>query len=163
MKLIFIALLFPVAVQASGENCLKEKKTAVCDKKLVQERVEWACKLVEEKGSAALSEIKAMRFDCCNENNYVWINTVEDAPKMVMHPIKPMLDGKDLSNNADPNGKKLFVEFVKAVRVKPKGDWVEYHWTKGGEADATPKISWVRSCKPKDTSQEWVVGSGTWK
>ena len=32
---------------------------------------------------------------------------------MVMHPIKPELDGKDLSSFADPNGKKIFVEFAK--------------------------------------------------
>ncbi len=30
-----------------------------------------------------------------------------------MHPIKPELDGADLTQNKDPNGKFLFVEFVK--------------------------------------------------
>ena len=74
----------------------------------------------------------------------------------------PMLDGTDLTNNADPDGKKLFVEFVKAVQTKPNGAWVRYKWTKLGESDPTPKKSWVRKCKAKDSPDDWVVGSGTW-
>lgn len=162
-KLLVFSLLVPFFAVAAGENCLNDKKTAVCDKKLVQERVEWACKLVTEKGKEAIPEINTMRYDCCNENNYVWINTLEDKPFMVVHPIKPKLNGTDISENEDPDKKKLFVEFVKAVKAKPKGDWVSYRWTKGGEADPTPKESWVKECKPKGEKISWVVGSGTWK
>jgi methyl-accepting chemotaxis protein len=84
------------------------------------------------------------------------------TPKMIMHPIKPQLDGTDLTKNVDTTGKFLFVEFVKAVEKKPAGDWVEYSWTKLGEADPSPKKSWVRSCKAKGQKAGWVVGSGTW-
>ena len=33
---------------------------------------------------------------------------------MVMHPIKPALEGKDLTNNKDPDGTPLFVETLGA-------------------------------------------------
>lgn len=162
LKNIFFALpiVLTSLVAFSQENCTKEKKKALCSESVVKERVDWACKLVAEKGDEAIPEIKKMRFDCCGEPNYVWINDM--GPKMIVHPIKPQLDGTDLSKNADPQGKLLFVEFVKAVKAKPSGSWVEYKWTKLGEADATPKKSWVKECSPKGKSEKWVVGSGTW-
>ena len=42
-------------------------------------------------------------------------------PRMVMHPFKSKLDGKDLSNVKDPNGKRLFVAFVNAVKADGGG------------------------------------------
>ena len=47
-------------------------------------------------------------------SEYVWINDMH--PTMVMHPIKPDLNGKDLTSNKDPNGKQLFVEMVQALQ-----------------------------------------------
>lgn len=158
---LIIASFFMCTAAFAQENCSAEKKKAVCDEKLVKDKVDTACKIIAEKGKAGVDEVKKLRFDCCGEPDYVWINDMQ--PKMVMHPIKPQLDGQDLSNNADPDGKKLFVEFVKAVKAKPNGSWVDYKWTKLGDADPTPKKSWVKKCKAKDVNEEWVVGSGTWK
>jgi len=155
-----VVIFYSSGVLYAQEHCTKENKKSLCAETVVKEKVEWACKLVSEKGDSALSEIKKMRFDCCGEPNYVWINDM--GPKMIMHPIKPQLDGTDLSKNADPAGKLLFVEFVKAVKSKPDGSWVDYKWTKLGEADPTPKKSWVKGCVPKGKTEQWVVGSGTW-
>ena len=55
------------------------------------------------------------------------------------------------------------LEFAQAVKKKPKGDWVDYMWTKFGESDPSPKVSWVKACKAKGVTEQWVVGSGTWK
>lgn len=162
MKQITVALALAItgARALADENCTKEKKKALCLESVVQEKVDWACKLLAEKGEEGVKEIKKMRFDCCGQPNYVWINDMQ--PKMIMHPMLPKLDGTDLTQNADPAGKHLFVEFVKAVKVKPAGSWVDYKWTKQDDADATPKKSWVRACKPKGGKEDWVVGSGTW-
>lgn len=56
---------------------------------------------------AAIQIIKELRYQ---EKEYFWIN--DQTPKMIMHPMKPELDGKDLSSTTDPTGKKLFVEMV---------------------------------------------------
>lgn len=157
--LLIFMLALTTAAQAQ-ENCTKENKKALCDEKLVKDKVDAACKILAEKGKDGKEEVRKLRFDCCGEPNYVWINDMH--PKMVMHPMKPQLEGQDLTNNADPDGKKLFVEFVKAVKAKPAGAWVSYKWTKLGESDPTPKKSWVRDCKPKGEKEGWVVGSGTW-
>jgi hypothetical protein len=158
---ILTSLIIGVGISASaGDNCTAAKKTAVCNEDVVKERVDWACKVVESKGKAGLPEINAMRYECCGEPNYVWINDM--TPKMVIHPIKTELNGQDLSKSKDPKGKFLFVEFVNAVKKTPSGAWVDYMWTKFGEKDPTPKKSWVKKCTASDTKAEWVVGSGTW-
>ena len=55
----------------------------------------------------AMARIAALRY---GNNDYYWINDMH--PKMVMHPIKPEMNGNDLSAYKDPNGKLLFVDFV---------------------------------------------------
>ena len=159
MIVVLFSLVLPTLALAAAENCTAAKKTAVCDEKIVKEKVDWACALVEKSGKEAVDEISLMRYDCCGEPNYVWINDM--GPKMVMHPIKTQLNGTDLSSNADEDGKKLFVEFTKAAN--PSGAWVDYKWKKVGEAKGSPKKSLVRKCKVGSTAEFWVVGSGTWK
>lgn len=145
----------------AAENCTGAKKRAVCTDDAIKAKVDWACKAIEEKGMAGVDDIRMMRFDCCGEPNYVWINDLH--PKMIMHPIKPALDDTDLTGNKDPDGKPLFVEFANAVKKTPSGSWVDYKWPKFGETSASAKKSWVRGCKAKDQTENWVVGSGTWK
>jgi len=60
---------------------------------------------------AALAVIKGLRYEGAE---YFWINDL--TPRMVMHPMKPELDGKDLTDYKDPAGKHLFVEFADMAR-----------------------------------------------
>jgi methyl-accepting chemotaxis protein len=85
--------------------------------------------------------------------DYFWINDM--APRMIMHPIKPELDGKDLSGSQDPNGKKLFVEFVDVCRDKGEG-FVDYMWPIPGQDAPVPKLSYVKLFEPWG----WIVGTG---
>ena len=100
----------------------------------------------------AMKIIKAMRYGPDN-TDYLWIN--DSHPRMVMHPYKPQLDGKDLSESADPDGKKLFVEFAKTCKAKGSG-FVTYKWPKPGNDQPVPKISYVALYEPWD----WIVGTG---
>ncbi|WOS61215.1 methyl-accepting chemotaxis protein [Sinorhizobium fredii] len=106
----------------------------------------------EEAQKRALEAIKAMRYQ---DSGYFWVNDMQ--PTMVMHPIKPELDGKDLSQNKDPNGKFLFVEFVKTVQAEGRG-FVDYYWPKPGAEEPVLKYSHVAGFKPWG----WVVGTGVY-
>ncbi|MDY7035971.1 MAG: cache domain-containing protein, partial [Thermodesulfobacteriota bacterium] len=66
-----------------------------------------------ERQRKATELIQTLRYGPENKD-YFWINDMH--PRMVMHPYKTQLNGKDLSENRDPNGKKLFMEFVKVCR-----------------------------------------------
>ena len=104
----------------------------------------------EQAKAAALSAIKALRYE---EKEYFWVNDM--TPRVLMHPIKPELDGKDVSDMKDPEGKHLFVEFVQTVKKDGAG-FVPYLWPKPGFDKPVPKISYVKGFAPWG----WVIGSG---
>jgi diguanylate cyclase (GGDEF)-like protein/PAS domain S-box-containing protein len=103
-----------------------------------------------EAQNASLAAIRSLRYA---GDEYFWINDMR--PFMVMHPNKPELDGQDLSEFRDPNGKKLFAEFVAAVR-QSGGGFVDYQWPKPGQSKPVNKISYVKGFEPWG----WVIGSG---
>ncbi len=98
----------------------------------------------------AIETIRVMRYDV---NNYFWIN--DEHPTMIMHPIKPEMDGTDLSPFKDPSGKAVFVEFVKAAQPSGTG-FVHYLWPKPGHDRPVPKLSYVKRFAPWG----WVIGTG---
>ena len=106
----------------------------------------------EEAQERAKDVIGAMRYQ---PDGYMWINDMQ--PAMVMHPIKPELNGKDLSQNKDPNGKHLFVEFVNTVKARKEG-FVDYYWPKPGFEEPVEKLSHVIGFEPWG----WVVGTGVY-
>ncbi|GEO43432.1 chemotaxis protein [Skermanella aerolata] len=105
-----------------------------------------------EAKAAAAAAIGAMRY---SGSEYFWINDM--APAMVMHPTKPELNGRDLSDLKDPTGKRLFVEFVDTVRRQGSGI-VEYQWPRPGSDAPVGKTSFVTRFAPWD----WVVGTGVY-
>ena len=105
-----------------------------------------------EKKRIAAGLVGAMRY---NQSDYLWINDM--TPTMVMHPMKPSLNGKDLSGFKDPNGKKLFVAFTEVCRQNGEGT-VDYLWPKPGQDKPVAKISYVKLFKPWN----WVIGTGVY-
>jgi methyl-accepting chemotaxis protein len=97
----------------------------------------------------AARHISKLRYE---KKEYIWLNDLNAV--CIMHPIKPELNGKDLSDLKDPNGVHIFQEFVKVCKEKGDG-FVPYMWPKPGEKDPVPKISYV-----KVGPWGWVVGSG---
>ncbi len=86
---------------------------------------------------------------------YFWINDMH--PRVVMHPIKPELDGKDATGIKDPNGVALFVAFADTVK-KSGGGFVAYQWPKPGSEQPVDKLSYVQGFAPWG----WIVGTGVY-
>ncbi|WP_051244542.1 cache domain-containing protein [Thalassobaculum salexigens] len=105
---------------------------------------------VDAAKSAALDAIRALRYA---DGDYVWINDMNHV--VVMHPIKPALDGQDVSDLKDPAGTYVFREFVKAVQTGGSG-FVNYLWPKPGFEQPVEKTSFVKLLP----GWGWVVGSG---
>jgi methyl-accepting chemotaxis protein len=89
------------------------------------------------------------------KDGYYWINDLNE--NMVLHPIKPTLNGKNLSNFKDPKGKYIFQEFVKLCKEKQKG-FICYYWPYPGQVEPVPKISYVSLYKPWG----WIIGTGVY-
>ncbi|MET3444665.1 methyl-accepting chemotaxis protein [Variovorax paradoxus] len=100
----------------------------------------------------AMQAIRGLRY---SGSEYFWINDMQ--PRMVMHPISPALENKDLSSNKDATGKRLFVAFVDTVKASGAG-FVPYLWAKPGSDKPVPKVSYVKGFEPWG----WIIGSGVY-
>lgn len=107
---------------------------------------------LEQAQSEASKAVQSLRYDA---NDYFWINDLK--PAMVMHPMKPALNGQDLSQVADPNGKRLFVDMVNLAKQQQSG-LVNYMWPKPGSDAPVEKVSYIKLFKPWG----WVIGSGVY-
>ncbi|WP_432239377.1 methyl-accepting chemotaxis protein [Herbaspirillum robiniae] len=106
----------------------------------------------EDAQKRAIAAIKSIRY---GTDGYFSISTSQQI--IVMHPIKPELDGKDLTSMKDPAGTQLFVEISKAG-AQPEGGFVNYLWPKVGAAQPVPKSSFVIAYKPWD----WNLTTGAY-
>ncbi len=96
--------------------------------------------------------IDQMRY-ADDKSGYFWVNDLDC--KVITHPIKPKLNGKNLKALKDPKGKYLFAEFVRVCKESGEG-FVDYFWPKPGSDVPVEKLSFVKLYKPWG----WVVGTG---
>ena len=100
--------------------------------------------------AAAKQAIAQMRY---GNDEYFFITDMQ--ANIVMHPLKPELDGKSGSGVRDPNGLAIFEVFAEKVN-KEKAGFVSYLWPKPGKDVPVEKISYVQGFAPWG----WVIGSG---
>jgi signal transduction histidine kinase len=124
---------------------------------LCKSKAKAAAALLQAEGEAALPKIKDLKgaFNFANGDGYVWVHNLEGI--MLMHPIKPTLDGKSVLSMRDINGVYLFTAMNELVEKKGEG-WVPYVWPKPGEEKSSPKVSYVVLVK-KD-GKSYVAGAG---
>ncbi len=107
----------------------------------------------EEAQSHAIKRINNLRYGEENKD-YFWITDMQT--RMVVHPYRPDLNGKDVSNEVDRHGKKLFAEFTKTVNLSGEG-YVNYMWQwKDKQSMVVPKLSYVKGFP----HWGWVIGTG---
>ncbi len=158
---LFFGFIFAVIVPTMKRNTMERKKEMI--RELTQTAwSELAAMHEQEKRGvlsrtaaqqAAIARIRALRFGD-DGKDYFWISDLET--RMVMHPYRAELDGKDLSTYTDPAGKRLFVEYTRIVRAQGDG-YVEYLWQwKDDERRVVPKLSYVKGFTPWG----WIVGTG---
>ncbi|WP_158120222.1 methyl-accepting chemotaxis protein [Vibrio metoecus] len=156
--LLLLAIPFGITVKDYRSDLMLEKQSQT------QHLVETAYTLLEhyaqqatqgalsteQAQAAAKQAIAQLRY---GNNDYFWINDAQ--PAMVMHPMKPDLNGQDLHSFKDPNGKALFVEMVNVAQQSQQGV-VEYQWPKPGAEQPVDKVSYVKLFKPWG----WIIGTG---
>ncbi|WP_027795129.1 methyl-accepting chemotaxis protein [Paraburkholderia acidipaludis] len=98
----------------------------------------------------ALAVIGSIRY---GKDGYLSINNSQSV--MLMHPIKPELDGKMLADFTDPAGHHLFTDLAAAAN-RPEGGFVDYLWAKPGHDQPVPKTSYGKRFAPWD----WCIVTG---
>lgn len=158
---LFIGFIFLIILPTIADSLLMRKR------EMIQELTNSAWSILaeyqmavendemelEEAQSEAIERIRYLRYGA-EGKDYFWITDMH--PRMIMHPYREDLNGTDLSNFADPDGVRLFVEFVNAVRRDNHG-YVEYVWQWKDDPDRlAAKESYVRGFEPWG----WVIGTG---
>ncbi|WP_233871401.1 methyl-accepting chemotaxis protein [Paraburkholderia adhaesiva] len=160
IAILWIGLLLIVAFGAwqSRQSMIRERQAQL--KTLVEEAMSVANfyytlsqqnKMPEaEAQTQALAVIGSFRY---GTDGYISINSSQSV--MLMHPIKPELVGKDLSNFTDPAGTHVFQE-LSAAANRPGGDFVDYLWAKPGHTEPVPKTGYSGRFAPWD----WCMVTG---
>ena len=102
----------------------------------------------------ALARLHDIRY---GEDGYFIV--IDSKPRMIMHPIKPATDGKDLANVTDADGRHHYAAFAKVAQA-PEGGFVEYvfpHST-APSAGAVPKIGYVI----RFPAWDWIISTGAY-
>ncbi len=110
---------------------------------------------IKDAKKQAASHLRSLRYGP-EGKDYFWIN--DTFPRMIMHPYRPDLEGKDVTDTKDPAGKKLFQAFLATVK-KSGGGYVTYHWQwQDDPSRIFSKISYVQEYRP----WHWIVGTGVY-
>lgn len=161
---LFVIALFGMALPQAKHNLLEQKKetitlltqAAMNVLKYYEKRVQSGELSLEEGQRRAVQQVRGLRYGG-EDKDYFWINDL--APRMIMHPYRPELEGQNLATFTDPRGKHLFVEFVNTVKQQGGSGYVEYLWQLKDRADhIVPKLSYVKLFQPWG----WVIGTGVY-
>jgi len=161
--LLFVVALFGLLLPALEENLMQQKKTMIS----MLTQTSWALLSSYEdrvlagelsRGEAqeaAIRQVRSIRYGA-EGKDYFWINDLH--PKVIMHPYRPDLEGRDVTAFADPGGTFLFNEMVEVVRWSGSG-YVPYMWQWKDDPDRiVPKLSYVKLFEPWG----WIIGTGVY-
>lgn len=101
----------------------------------------------------ARSRIEFLRYGR-ESKDYFWLQDLE--PRIIMHPYRQDLNGRNVADFRDARGNRIFVEFAQLVRQQGEG-YVEYYWQwKDDPTRVGPKESYIRGFPPWN----WIIGTG---
>ncbi len=158
--LLFLAATFLVVIPNYRHNLMERKRETIREltnsvHSLIHKldlMINNSFSLHDAKGEAKMI-VRDMRYGPENKD-YFWIT--DTTPVMVMHPYRPDLEGIDLTEFRDDQGKNFFVEIVEVTKDNGSG-FIDYKWQwKDDSLTVLPKLSFVKAY-PK---WGWIVGTG---
>jgi len=97
----------------------------------------------EDAKRAAIERISDQRY---SGNGYITLVGADSV--VIMHPINPKLNGKQMGDFKDAKGGELY-KIIASIGSSPAGEgYLQYWWPKPGEQAASPKMGFVKRFKP---------------
>lgn len=124
-------------------------------KTFIEDVVNHAATLVAEKGSAAFGQLRDKTGPFVFMDTYVFVHTTDGTE--LVNPAQPSLEGKNLIDLKDLEGKAVVKENIAAV-MKADSAWLDYYWWKPGQNAPARKQTYVRKVQSGGTT--YIVGSG---
>jgi len=158
---LFVVFLFRVLIPAFEQRLLERKRDTIRELTNVASSIlaEYDADAragrmtLEEAQRTAAERVRDLRYG--NEGkDYFWITDLD--VRMIMHPYRTDLNGRDVSDFQDPRGVRIFVEFANALRDRDDA-YVEYVWQWKDDPDRLePKQSYIKKYAPWG----WILGTG---
>ncbi|CRX70264.1 MULTISPECIES: methyl-accepting chemotaxis protein [Stenotrophomonas] len=101
---------------------------------------------------AALQALEVMRA----ENDTYYFNVYDTGYRLLMHPFRKDLVGKDMKDFRTDDGVRIYYDQVEAA--KAGGGFVNYRWAKPGSKGDVEKVAYAGLFAPWN----WVVSSGVY-
>jgi methyl-accepting chemotaxis protein len=95
-----------------------------------------------EAREAAQTIIAALRYEGDN-----YFSQYDTEYRMVRHPFKAELNGKDMSGLKDSTGTRIVVELVDAAK-RGQGEFVQYLWPRAANSTPVPKLATAKLYAP---------------
>jgi signal-transduction protein with cAMP-binding, CBS, and nucleotidyltransferase domain/predicted metal-dependent phosphoesterase TrpH len=158
---LFTVSLFRILIPAFEQRLLERKRDTIRELTNVASGILAEYDADARAGRMTLAEaqrtaaerIRDLRYG--NEGkDYFWITDLD--VRMIMHPYRTDLNGRDVSDFQDPRGVRIFVEFANALRDRDDA-YVEYVWQwKDDPERLEPKQSYIKKYAPWG----WILGTG---
>ncbi|MCF3527277.1 HAMP domain-containing protein [Stenotrophomonas maltophilia] len=101
---------------------------------------------------AALQALEVMRA----ESDTYYFNVYDTGYRLLMHPFRKDLVGKDMKDFRTDDGVRIYYDQVEAARAG--GGFVNYRWAKPGSKGDVEKVAYAGLFAPWN----WVVSSGVY-
>ena len=127
------------------------------ERAFVVDAVKGAVGEIEKNGEAAFRLFHDPTSPFIAKDAYIFVYDMNGVNLAL--PAFPNLEGRNLLDMKDTQGKQLIREMLKVVQTSGSG-WVDYMWPKPGDSVSTQKSSYVSKAKMGD---QWVlVGCGVY-
>jgi signal transduction histidine kinase len=125
------------------------------EKLFVVETVDEAAKLIKEEGKRAFQTLRDKSGPFRYQDVHLFV--YDQNGMELVNPVSPNLEGRNLLDFKDTNGKMVVRDTIKMLEAKETG-WIDYMWPKPGETEPSKKLSYVRKVKMGD--EVLYVGAG---
>lgn len=127
------------------------------ERSFVVDMVKDAVAQIERRGQNAYPLLRDPKGRFVAKDAYVFV--VEPNGREVVNPAFPNLEGRNLLELKDTQGKALVREMLETARARGSG-WVDYMWPRPGESTSTQKSAFVSQAR---LNGDWVlVGCGVY-
>lgn len=125
------------------------------DEFLIEEMVYQAAALIQKQGREAFDLLRDKKGPFFFMDTYIFV-VGTDGTELV-NPAQPSLEGKNLINMKDLNGKYVVKDEL-ALALDHGSGWLETSWFRPGTNTPSPKMTFVKRVKTK--GETFIVGSG---
>jgi len=143
-----VIILLSPRISSSSEPQSEEAKQTMA-------LVDQAASLLQSKGTEAFTEFRKKDSKWRKDDTYIFVFNMNGIE--LFHPIKPELEGKNIIDLKDVNGKALFQEMIETAKTQGSG-WIDYMWPKPGESKSSKKSNYFK--KVKVVEETLIVCSG---